>query len=42
MTGGMGFIDAAESVAGMLGAVEATDGGVGFRWVDYKRELIPW
>ncbi len=42
MTGGAGFIDVDESVAGMLRAVEATDRTVGFRWVDYKAELIPW
>jgi len=42
MTGGKGFIEANESVSGMLNAVEATDGTMGFRFVDYKACLIPW
>ena len=42
MTGGSGYIDCDESVAGMMRAIEATDHTVGFRWVDYKAELIPW
>lgn len=42
MTEGRGLIDVDESVAGMLRAVEATDKTVGFRFVDYKAELIPW
>ena len=42
MTGMNGLIDADESVEGMLRAVESTDSTVGFRWVDYKAELIPW
>lgn len=42
MTDGNGLIDADESVEGMLRAVEATDGSVGFRFVDYKACLIPW
>mmetsp|Transcript_6179 Transcript_6179/g.7198 ORF Transcript_6179/g.7198 Transcript_6179/m.7198 type:complete len:346 (-) Transcript_6179:181-1218(-) len=42
MTGGKGFIDANESVSGMLNAVEATDGNTGFRFVDFKACLIPW
>eukprot|EP00171_Calliarthron_tuberculosum_P013717 IDg13717t1 len=36
MTGFNGLIDAEESVAGMMRAIEATDASVGFRWVDYK------
>ena len=42
MTGGKGFIDADESVKGMLAAIEATDATVPFRWVDYKAEIVPW
>lgn len=42
MTRYNGFIDPAESVTGLLRAIEATDGTVGFRWVDYKAQLIPW
>uniref|UniRef100_A0A7S4N4A4 Short-chain dehydrogenase/reductase SDR n=1 Tax=Odontella aurita TaxID=265563 RepID=A0A7S4N4A4_9STRA len=42
MTGGNGLIDVDESVSGMLRAVESTDRTVGFRFVDYKAELIPW
>lgn len=42
MTGGKGFIDASESVEGMLNAVECTDANRGFRFVDYKACLIPW
>ena len=42
MTNGNGLIDACESVAGMLHAIEATDATVGFRFVDYKGCLIPW
>lgn len=42
MTGGKGFIDASESVQGMLNAVECTDANRGFRFVDYKACLIPW
>merc|ERR1712238_308900 len=42
MAGGKGFIDANESVSGMLNAVEATDGNSGFRFVDFKACLIPW
>ena len=44
MTGGKeGFIDAKESMGGMLNAIEATDATTpGFRFVDYKACLIPW
>ena len=42
MTNGNGLIDKDESVAGMLRAIEATDGTVGFRFVDYKACIIPW
>ena len=42
MTNGNGLIDVEESVAGMLRAIEATDGESPFRWVDYKACLIPW
>ena len=42
MTGGNGLIDADESVAGMLRAVEATDSSMELRWVDYKAEVVPW
>lgn len=42
MTNFAGLIDADQSVEGMLGAIEATDATVPFRWVDWKKELIPW
>uniref|UniRef100_A0A7S1XNG1 Uncharacterized protein n=1 Tax=Phaeomonas parva TaxID=124430 RepID=A0A7S1XNG1_9STRA len=42
MTSGKGLIDADESVAGMLRAVEATGPSVPFRFVDYKACRIPW
>lgn len=42
MTGGAGLIDVAESVRGMLRAIEATDGASPFRWVDYKAEIVPY
>lgn len=42
MTGGKGFIDAEEAVAGMLRAIENTDANTGFRFVDFKACLIPW
>ena len=42
MTNGNGLIDADESAAGMLRAVEATDASTPFRFVDYKACQIPW
>ena len=42
MTNFAGLIDADQSVEGMIGAIEATDATVPFRWVDWKKELIPW
>lgn len=42
MTNGNGLVDADESVAGMLRAIESTDATTGFRFVDYKACLIPW
>lgn len=42
MNDGKGFVDVANSVQGMLRAVEATDGRVGLRFVDYQGMLIPW
>ncbi|KAG8460325.1 hypothetical protein KFE25_011816 [Diacronema lutheri] len=42
MTGGGGLIDVDESVRGMLAAIEATDGGTPFRWVDFKAEIVPY
>lgn len=42
MTNGNGLIDVDESVSGLLGAIEATDRTVDFRWVDFKKQLIPW
>lgn len=42
MNDGRGEISVQDSVAGMIGAIEATDGSIGFRFVDYKRELVPW
>lgn len=42
MTNGNGLIDADESAAGMLRAVEATDASTAFRFVDYKACQIPW
>jgi len=42
MTGFMGFIDPPDSVAGMIKALEATGPKTGFRWVDYKAEIIPY
>lgn len=42
MTGGNGLIDVDESVRGLLQAIEATGPSTPFRFVDYKKCLIPW
>ena len=42
MTSGKGFIDVDESASGLLNAIEATDANTGFRFVDFKANLIPW
>jgi len=42
MTRWQGPVSAQKSVAGMLRAIEATDGRTEFRWVDYMGEIMPW
>lgn len=42
MTGGKGLIDATDSVAGMLRAIEATGPDTPFRFVAWDGKRIPW
>jgi len=42
MTDGRGLIDAHESAAGLIRAMEGAYGEVNGRWYDYKGEEIPW
>jgi NAD(P)-dependent dehydrogenase (short-subunit alcohol dehydrogenase family) len=42
MTGGQGLIDADESAAGLIRAMQGEFGDVNGRWWDYKGDEIPW
>ena len=42
MTEGRGLIEATESAAGMIKAMEGEYGEVNGRWYDYKGDEIPW